>query len=404
MNRSLSLCAGVLACVVFVVSCAGTPSNGNVSSMKYPGGGAMSPYSGSSESGDAGHSPDADKAVAPAAIRKLKSSEAIARAEALEDDMDAAIASGDYTAAFSSYTEASQLLSGVSSSSSRLAGLRKKVSLALDSLVLAPKAAPRYTSAGTAFATPFSFTVSVSTPSGEKPAAGFPCLVSYPSVDGDGSPVTVSETKRADAGGIVSFTAPVPARAGKGSVVVTPDFVAADDFLKKELRERSARGELVASLAHLVHTSAKRVPTTISILDFSKDGKPIVSANVSATALLKPLVQRGFSRIGMADFPNQLASGDEAALLKAARAQFGSGVQRFIFGTTRVESLAPGEDGQWSCSLAVSVSVWDFTRDKKTLTAEFAHVSTGKTEALALDAARKDAAGNRLVEELLYGL
>ncbi len=404
MSRRFSLCAGVLACGIFIVSCAGAPASGAASSLNFSGVGAVSRYSGSSETGAAETSPAADKAAPPAAIRKLKSSEALAKADILEDEMDEAIAKGDYTAAFSAYNEASTLLSGASSSSSRLAGLRKKVSAALDSLAFAPKTAPRDTTAGTAFPTPFSFTVTVTTPSGARPVAGFPCLVAYPGVDESGAPLTLSETRISDQNGLVSLAAPVPARAGKGAVVVTPDFGTADEFLRKELRERNARGELSASLPHNVQTSAKRVPTTISILDFNKTGGAIVSANDSATALLKPLVQRGFSRIGMADFPKQLASGDEPALLRAARAQFGSGVARFIYGTTRVDSLEPGEDGLWTCTLAVSVSVWDFLQDKKTLTAEFTHVARAKTEAMALDAARKEAAGTRLVDELLYRL
>lgn len=369
--------------------------------MNYAGALSVSRFSGSSEPET---SSDADKAAAPTSIKKLKSSEALARAAVFEEDMEAAIASGDYASAFIAYNEASSLLSGLSSSSTRLAGLRKNVSAALDTLKLTSTTAPRETVAGTAFKTPFAVNVTVVTPTGAKPAAGFPCLVSYPAVDEAGSPYILSETRKADQNGVVSFVAPVPTRAGKGAVVVTPDFLAADEFLKGELRARNARGELSASLPHLVHTSAKRVPTTISILDFNKNGTAIVSANASATALLKPLVQKGFGRIGMADFPNQLASGDEAALLRAARAQFGSGVQRFIFGTTKVDSLALGEDGLWSCSLAVSISVWDFTQEKKTMTVDFQHVSTGKTEALALDAARKEAAGILLVEELLYRL
>jgi hypothetical protein len=157
-------------------------------------------------------------------------------------------------------------------------------------------------------------------------------------------------------------------------------------------------------LNHRVITSARSVPTTISILDFDKNGKAITSSNPSATALLMPLVKKGFTRIGMADFPTQLASGDEAALIKAAKGQFGTAVQRFIFGTVKIESLAKDDAGLWTCTVLAHLSVMDMTMGEKTKVLEIKHTVTAKTEALAVDGARNALAGELLVDELVYGL
>ncbi len=391
------------AACVFISSCASAPSATARDDKSFDGSARVVTYSGGTD-GSPGSS-EAEKAASPS-IHRLKSSEAVAQATIHEADMDEAIASGDFRAALASYREASSLLSPLSGSAAanKLAAIRAKVSSALGLIAFETVSAPKATTASVAFKTPFTVSVSVATAQGPKKAAAFPCVVSYPSVNEAGEPIVISEAKSTDAAGLLSFSAPVPASAGKGFVVFAPDVGSGDEFLRKELADRNARGELSLRIPHLVTTSAKRVPTTISILDFTPQGKAIVSANASATALLKPLVQHGFSRIGMADFPNQLASGDETALIKAARAQFGGGVQRFIYGTTRVESLERDADGLWSCSLAVSVSVWDFVKDAKTLESSFTHVAKGKTEALAVDAARREAASDLLVDELIYRL
>jgi hypothetical protein len=106
----------------------------------------------------------------------------------------------------------------------------------------------------------------------------------------------------------------------------------------------------------------------------------------------------------MADFPNQLATGDEAVLLKAARSQFAGGVQRFIYGTVRVTSLTQADDGTWTCALAADVSVWDFPSDSKVYHTAPAQVGTGKTEDLALAAARRKLLADTLVNDLYYNM
>ncbi len=213
-----------------------------------------------------------------------------------------------------------------------------------------------------------------------------------------------TESLATDATGLVAFTAPIPAKSGKRILTLSVALNSSDPYMQESLRSRREKGQLSVDFAHLTASSARRIPTTISILDFNQDGKPLGSYNISATTLLKPLVQRGFSRIGMADFPKQLESGDEEALIKAAKAQFGAGVQRFIYGTVRVESLTQDTDQQWTCTLLSNLSVWDFTLGQKVLSREVRHSETRKTEAASIDAARKKLAGELLVDELVYGL
>ena len=106
----------------------------------------------------------------------------------------------------------------------------------------------------------------------------------------------------------------------------------------------------------------------------------------------------------MADFQKELASGDEEALLRAARALFGNNVQRFIYGTVRIDSVSAEEGGIWTAELSGRISAWDFRSNSPIMSAEVNHTAAGASEWAAIDNARKFLAGNLLVSELVYGL
>jgi len=399
MYRSLF---AVCACCLFLASCATasavSSASPEVSQAKYGAVGA------DGDPAAAVSSRSSNGTAIPVAFKKIKAEEALTRSSVLETEMDAALAIPDYSAALSAFDSAAELLSHVPQGADRLASLRAKMEKALDLLVVEAVSIPADTIAGTAFKKDFSVRVSLITPAGKKPYASFGCTVFCPSVSDSGEKVTVVENRATGADGTVSFTAPIPAKTGKGTLTIAASISSTDPALGESIKARQAKGQLAVNFTHGVVTAARNSPTVISILDYNLAGKPALSSNVSATMLLQPLVVKGFRRIGMADFPNQLATGDETVLLKAAKAQFGSGVQRFIFGTVRVTSMAKGEDGTWTCTLASDISVWDFTSDTKTYHTSPSQAGTGLSEAAALDAARKKLFGEVLVNDLSYNM
>jgi len=344
-----------------------------------------------------------NKASAPSPVKKIQIEEILAQISGYESDMDTRLASLDFAGAITSYDSIYAVLSGVSSGNARLLEVRSRLDRALDAIAYETVSVPAETIAGTAFKKDFTARVFV-TVSGEKqPLAGFESAVFFPAVASDGSRVTLSEKRESGADGLVAFAAPVPGTSGRNRVVFSSTLTSRDPELAASLKARSDSGTFAVAFPHVVSSSAKRVGTSISIIDIDKNGK-VLSSNISATTLLKPLVQKGFSRIGMADFPKQLSSGDEEGLLKAAKAQFGSGVQRFIYGTVRASSVAQGADLLWSCTLEADVSVWDFILGAKVYRSTVKHTETGKTEAAAIDAARKKLAGDLLVSDLNYNM
>jgi len=336
----------------------------------------------------------------------MKAEEALARAAAYEAELDAALEIPDYQAALEAFDSAAKLLASVSQGqgAERLALLRAKMEKALDAISFSVVSAPVDTVAGTAFRKDFVARVSIVTPSGKKPLSGFGCAIACPSVSESGERVILTENRVSGTDGTVAYTAPAPTKTGKTTLVIAAALTSSDPVIKDSIRARQERGQLAANFYHSVATAARAYSTVISILDYDLNGKPVLSANVSSTALLQPLVPKGFRRIGMADFPNQLATGDESILINAAKAQFGTGVQRFIYGTVRVTSMAQGADGSWTCVLSSDVSVWDFASDSKVYHTAPSMSGTGATEALALADARKKLVSEALVNDLYYNM
>ncbi|ULQ58876.1 hypothetical protein K7I13_10090 [Brucepastera parasyntrophica] len=308
----------------------------------------------------------------------------------------------DYEGAFSAYNEIFSLLQNDASFRKEIDENRNKIIRSLDLLSIEAVSSPDETIAGRAFKKDFSVKISAENDGTVLPVAGLLCAVSCPA-NPEPSGAAAKQLKT-DGSGVVSFSAPVPAFSGKNNLVIFPAFETSDPVLSDYINKKIESGTLSAIFPHIVATNKKSISTSISILDYDRNGKPVLNSNVSSTALLMPLVQKGFSRIGMADFPGQLASGDEDALIRAAAAQFGTGVQRLIYGTVKLTDISQAEDTSWNCTAVANISVWDFTSAVKTFETVIDYTATAKTANAAIDLARKKISGEMLPEELLYNL
>jgi hypothetical protein len=392
-SRFFAVCT--VASAVAFASCASDPvARPQAGVEKFGAGGAEESESSKGSDGSArGSSPSKAATVAPS--QKIKTDEMLARVSLYEADIDAKIAAHDYSGAIDAYESAVDILTGIPASLQRIEGNRSKIVTALDAIRLDAVSSPGETPAGTAFKKDFSVLAYVLEGDAKTPLAGFRILVSGPNG---------AEERMTGEDGTLSYTAPVPEKPGKGELVMSAALDSTESALRDGIAFEKEKGFLRHSFPHVVSSNAKKFATTISILDFDKAGNPIKSNNFSATTLLKPLVQKGFSRIGMADFPTQLASGDEEALLKAAKAQFGSAVRRFIYGTVRIESVSQGDDGTWTCVVKGDIAVYDFTDSASVYRTTVYATKTGKTEAAAMQAARTELAGSVIVQDLYYNM
>ena len=405
MNRLFFL---LCACVLFFAACKTAPSSTQASSN-----GASPVESSSASVGltrfgagsvEEKSSQPVNKTEPVTASPAIRHDEILPQVQTHEADIDAALAARNYSAAFASYDSIVNLLSEIPAGLEKVKADREKIGKALDLVGFEAVSAPGETMAGVAFKKDFSVRVYTLEQGVKKPLSGFSCVVSWPSVDADGVKIISEQTLTTSPDGLATFTAPVPVKSGKDTLTISAALSSHDPVLLDSVNLRKEKEQLSSSFAYVVSTRARSIPTTISILDFDKNGKAISSSNLSATTLLAPLVKKGFSRIGMADFTAQLSSGDEVALLKAARALFGKAVQRFIYGTTRIDSLVQNSDGLWSCTVTARLTVRDFVNETTTYTATLSETATGKTEAAAISAARVKLAGEDLVQALFYNL
>jgi hypothetical protein len=389
MNRNYSLYAVfmlVLFPVALCMSCKTSPEQASSARVEKFGAGSME---------ETVPAPTASKAVAPAAIQKVRNDEAVAQITILEGDIQDALSRRQYSKAIASYESIADLAAGIPAGLTRLADDRSKIEAALDLVRFEAVSIPSETMAGTPFRKDFAVKVYTLDSGVKTPLTGFECTVSSPAG---------TEVRTTGDDGVLSYTASVPAKSGRNLLQIASTLTSRESALRDSINLRKEKGLLALSFPHIVSASTRKVPTTISILDYDKNGKPVFSNNFSSTTLLMPLVQKGFSRIGMAEFSTQIASGDDVALIKAAKAQFGSGVQRFIYGTVHIDTPVQGSDGLWSCTASGNITVYDFVADVPVYKTKPFATATGKTESSAIEAARKQLAGETLVQDLFYNL
>jgi len=395
------ICLGFLCVSLFFASCVAAPTLRTGSGLVRFGAGSVDETNSSDRSTLLDHS---EKAQPPAMFQKVRVDDTLAIITTYEGEIDDRLTARDYSGAIECFDRACDVAGSAPASLNRINALRDKLESALGQVAIEVTDSPAETVAGTAFKKGYTALVFAQTADAKVPLANFPCVVSYPGLDAAGKPVTLSVGQTSAADGSLSYAAPVPERSGRSFVSFALDLTSRDGPLQTFINSLKEKGRFLVSSPHTVSTNARKLATSISIVDFDRHGKPVTSSNVSATTLLMPLVKKGFNRIGMADFVSQIASGDDESVLKAARAQFGKGVQRFIYGTTRIESLSQTEDGSWACTVSASVTVQDMTTDTRVYHTELRHTGTAKTESAAIDATRKRMAGELLVNDLFYNM
>ncbi len=387
----------VSASALLLVSCSTVPSL-----RLEPSASRFSLLSGSAEE----VSGDPQKGAHLSGISKTRDEDLLARASLYEADLDQALGAFDLALALSAGESLYSLLSASDSPAAavRLESARARITAALESLSFEAVSVPPETTAGKAFKKDFAVRATRLIGGESAPAAGLSCMVWFPVRSPDGSIAMETRNLVTDEAGLCSFAAPVPERSAKGTLAIAASMGSRDPVVSDKIEALKRSGSLGAGFPYLVSASARSVPTTIAILDHDAAGKPVLSSNASATALLMPLVQKGFSRIGMADFPARLASESEETIVQAAKNQFAGAVRRYIFGTTRIESLEQNAEGLWTCSITASVAARDLLDGSELFRTTLSHTETAKTKSAALDAARKKLAGEILAGELIYSL
>ena len=257
---------------------------------------------------------------------------------------------------------------------------------------------PKETLSRRAFSAPF---VVKAARSDGSPVAGLELSVSYPA-------------SRAEDGSIVFGSAAVTT-AEDGTAIWaagTPDaafssFVSFAPALNGDLSENGQAVALTRSKAveapFKVRTRFMQAGGSLAIVDFSASGAPIRSRSDSSSALLMSLMQKGFVRIGNADFTDQVASGSREAVYKAAKSLFGSSSAYLIFGTVKYASPVQKTEAGYSCTLLADITCLDMKDGSVLYRTEIEETAVEKQEWSALTQARS-AIAKKLSEQIYYGM
>lgn len=275
-------------------------------------------------------------------------------------------------------------------------------------LSITPVSFPEEIKAGSKTPAPFTAEISGAETQAAVPEEIHPlsCTAVFP-LDASGKTSSAVLLPETSAGGetSLSFTPPASERGVSGTLEITFTFMK-EAPLTAELLSRfeSGTAEKLKAVFPYKVMSAKNVPTVIAVLDIDKNGSPVTPLSPSGTELLRQIIRLGFKSTGTADFPTQLASGNEQELYKAAENLFAGTVKRFVYGTVRVEAVDKSPEGSFTASLRAEINTYDFHTKEKTGSHVFKISSSGNTESAAIQKAREDLCAGIIAPELEYAM
>jgi len=208
----------------------------------------------------------------------------------------------------------------------------------------------------------------------------------------------------------VSFAPPPPDFVGKASLRFSLNLDSTSELLE---RVPAAYDAYVAAIAdelarrsvtfdYVVSSAAKRVPTGVVIVDLGDDGQPL-GTTIAQGGLFETLAKEKF-KAGLAPLSAaMIASFDDAAILKAAKAAYGAGLSRLIYGAARIER-SEKDGSMWQATARMTVRCVDFATGAILYSGEKTAVSVAADEASAKRSALLQVARDGVAKDLMANL
>jgi hypothetical protein len=208
---------------------------------------------------------------------------------------------------------------------------------------------------------------------------------------------TTKYTKiKTNASGLIEFTHPIPEFVGSGSVIMILNLDAYTEALGKVPTEYKEMVEGLEDLittklvkfAYEVSSNAKNIITGILILDIDQDGAAL-SKTESAQALLGKLTAEKFKTKNLPMKPAELLDKGDFDIIELLASKYATSVERAIFGTARILSIAPNS-GKYLAKCTATVQVVDLKTKEILLTIVKDANGLGSNESQAQSAALKN--------------
>ena len=265
----------------------------------------------------------------------------------------------------------------------------------IEGIKISVESSPKETTKGRAFSSPFVFKA---VKADGTPAEGLELSITYPEtrINGQESFALVSLTTNSS--GTVTFIPATPSYSFDSKINVYPS----GDITNEKISELASKASVSAD--YKVKTNLSQAGGTISIVDFTSAGKPIVNNSVSSSNLLMTLMRLGFSRVGNADFSTAILTGDRDSVYKAAKNLLGGTSSYLIYGT--VKYLTPVEataDKKYTLTLEAEITCLDMKNGSILYETTQTSTVTEDKDWNCINSARKDLA-EKLAAKINYGM
>lgn len=352
---------------------------------------------------------DLNKEKARIAALFKEQEDAVAKPEAAGD---AAVASGRLFDAIKSYIEAVAAASGseIDNADIKLERNVNKARAVLARIGFARTDAPATAGIGKAYTKPFQARLTYGEGASAAGIPGAEVYVSYQRRQSTGRIVTRTERVLTDEKGVVSFAPPAPDFVGKASLSFSLNLDSARDLLDKvppkfdayvsAIQEDMSRRSI--SFDYVITSEARTVPTGVVVVDIGDDGKP-ASTSVAQGALFETLAKEKF-KTGLAPLDAALVTSmTDAAILKSAKAQYGSGLARLIYGVARIDQ-AVKDGSMWQATARMTVRCVEFATGNILYSVEKTSIAVAADEATARRSAMLQVAREAVAKDLMANL
>jgi hypothetical protein len=343
-----------------------------------------------------------------AAVFKEKE-DAVAKPEAAGD---AAVSSGRVFDAIKSYVEAVVAASGsgIDNADIKLERNVNKARTLLGKIQFLRVDAPSAAGLGKNYDKPFQARLSFGEGTSAPGIPGAEVYVTYQRRQTSGRVVSRTERAMTDQKGIVSFSPPPPDFVGKATLSFSLNLDSTRELLDK-IPARfegfvSAIGDDLArrsiSFEYTITSAAKTVSTGVFVVDLGEDGTPLTT-NVAQGGLFTTLMKEKF-KAGLAPIEQGIVVAlDDAAVLKAAKAQYGSSLARFIYGFAKVDK-AVKDGSMWQATARMTVRCVDFATGQILYSNEKSTIVVAADEASARRAALTQVGADAVAKDLMANL
>ncbi len=325
---------------------------------------------------------------------------------------DAASAAGRWFDAVKFYIEAAVAASGSGIDNADIKAERNvnKARGLLGKLRLVTLENPVAASLGKEYAKPFRAKLVFGEGDAAPGIPGAEVFVAYQRKQSNGALSTKTERAMTDADGIVSFTPPAPDFVGKAKLTITLNLNSTKDLIDKLPAKFAAFSDALfedlsrryVNIEYLISSSAKSVPTGVSVIDLADDGKA-AATSIAQGGLFESLAKEKF-KAGLAPIDSAVVVDmNDALVFSKAKAQYGTSLQRYIYGIAKIDS-ASNDGSMWQAKARMVVKCIDLATGIMLYSAEKTSLAVGADEAAARRAAllqvSRDIVGKDLMSNL----